>query len=86
MTLGMDRRRSEYIAPFAPEIDSWQNVGTIPHPSGLHVPMEAVACLNDRALWRFSPGPCVLEGIDRSLAIKINYVEAQARSESDVGR
>ena len=48
--------------------------------------MEAVACLNDRALWRFSPGPCVLEGIDRSLAIKINYVEAQARSESDVGR
>jgi len=76
----MDRRRSEYIAPSAPEIDSWQNAGTIPHPGGLHVPMEAVACLNNRAVWRFSPGSCVLEGIDRILAIKINYIEAEASS------
>jgi hypothetical protein len=85
MTLWMDRRRSEYIAPSAPEIDSRQNAGTIPHPSGLHVPMEAVSCSNNRALWRFSAGPCVLEGIDRSLAIKINYIEAEAGSQSEVG-
>jgi hypothetical protein len=80
MTLWMDRRRSEYIAPSAPEIDSGQNAGTIPHPGGLHVPMEAVACLNNRALGRFSPGPCLFEGIDSSLAIKINYIEAEAGS------
>ena len=85
MTLWMDRRWSEYIAPSTPEVDSWQNAGTIPHHSGLHVPMEASTRLNNRALCRFSPGPCFLQRIDRSLAIKINYVEAQARSESDVG-
>jgi hypothetical protein len=82
----MDRRRAEYIAPSASEIDSRQNAGTIPHPSGLHVPMEAVACPNNRALYRFSPSPCVLERIDRILAVKINYVEAEARSQAEVGR
>jgi hypothetical protein len=86
MTLWMDRRRSEYIAPSAPKIDTGQNAGTIPHPSGLHVPMEAVACPNHRALCWFPPGPCVLEGIDRILAIKINYIEAEAGSRSEVGR
>jgi hypothetical protein len=85
MTLWMDRRRSEHIAPSSPEIDSCQNAGTIPHTGGLHVPMEAVACPNNRAVGLFSPGTCVLEGIDSSLAIKINYIEAQARSESEVG-
>jgi len=85
MTVWMGRRRSEYVAPSAPEIDSGQNAGTIPHPSGLQVPMEAVACLNNRALCWFSPGPCVLEGIDRILAIKINYIEAEAGSQSEVG-
>jgi hypothetical protein len=86
MTLWMDRRRSEHIAPSAPEIDSRQNAGTIPHSSGLHVPMKAVACPNNGALYRFSPDPCVLEGIDRILAIKINNIEAEAGSESEVGR
>jgi hypothetical protein len=76
----MDRRRSKYIATSPSEIDSWQNAGTIPHPSGFHVPMEAVACPNNRALYRCSPGPCALKGIDRVFAIKINYVEAQAGS------
>jgi hypothetical protein len=47
--------------------------------------MEAVACPNNRALGRFSAGPCLFEGSDRILAIKINYIEAQARSESEVG-
>jgi hypothetical protein len=85
MTLWMDRRRSEYIAPSAPEIDPRQNAGTIPHPGGLHVPMEAVACLNNRALCRFSAGPRVFEGIDGILAIKIDYIEAEAGSQSEVG-
>jgi hypothetical protein len=86
MTLWMDRRRSEYVATSASKIDSWQNAGTIPHPARLHVPMEAVACPNHWALYRFSPGPSVLEGIDRILAIKIDYIEAQARSQSEVRR
>ena len=30
--------------------------------------------------YRFSPDPCVLEGIDRILAIKINNIEAEAGS------
>jgi hypothetical protein len=85
MTLWMHRRRPEHITPSAPKIDSWQNTGTIPHPSGLHIPMEAVACPNNRALCRFSPGPCVLEGIDSILTIKINYIEAEASSQSEVG-
>ena len=86
MTVRMDRRRSEDIAPAAPEIHPRQNAGTIPHSSGLHVPMEAVARPNNRALYRFSSRPCVLESIDRILAIKINHVEAEAGSQSDVGR
>jgi hypothetical protein len=86
MTIWMDRRRSEYIAPSPSEIDSWQNGGTIPQPSGLHVPMEAVACPNNWALYRFSPGPCAIKGSDRVLAIKINDIEAEAGSQSEVGR
>jgi hypothetical protein len=85
MTSWMDRRRSEYVAPASSEIDSRQNAGTIPHPSWLHVPVEAVPCSNNRALYWFSPRPCVLEGIDRVLAIKINDIEAEAGSESQVG-
>jgi len=47
--------------------------------------METVACPNDRALYRFLPAACVLEGIDRTLAIKINHIEAEAGSQSEVG-
>lgn len=48
--------------------------------------MEAVACPSNRALYRFPPGPSILEGIDRALAIKINHIEAEAGSQPEVGR
>jgi hypothetical protein len=44
-----------------------------------------MSCRNDGTSQRFSAGSCLSERIDRSLAIKINYVEAYAGSQADVG-
>ena len=48
--------------------------------------MKAMACLNDGALQLFPPVSGFLQGNNRGLAIKIDYVEADAGSQADVGR
>ena len=85
VTLWMNRGRCEYVATSASEVDARKNAGTIPNSGRLHVPMESVAGLNDWASQRFPSSPGLFQGIDGSLAIKINYVEAQAGSQPDVG-
>jgi len=45
-----------------------------------------MACLNDGALQLFPPVSGLLQGNNRGLAVKIDYVEADAGSQADVGR
>ena len=81
----MNRGRCEYVATSASEVDARKNAGTIPNSGRFHIPMESVAGLNDWALQRFPSTSGLFQGIDGSLIVKINYVEAKAGSQPDVG-
>ena len=48
-------------------------------------PVKATACLSRGALQLFPPVSGFLRGINRGLAIKIDYVDADAGSQADVG-
>jgi hypothetical protein len=48
--------------------------------------MEAVACLSNRALYRFPPGPSVLEGIDAPSLSRSITSKLEAGSQPEVDR
>ena len=80
----MNRRRRNDVAAAATEVDSRQDPRSVAEPRCQNEIVIALSGLDYRSPQPFPAGPCLFKGVNCSLAIKINYVEADPGSEADV--